>query len=202
MKSDDHGLARSVLEGDEAAVGLVIRWISQVLTWPRFWALREERPDLIQESLARVIASLQNGQFDPSRDLHAYVQGIARHAALQALEAASRRRGQDGDGGNGEDGGGGAGVEPSPADSIARQEIVRRVLDDASDDCRRLMRLYFLEGKSYEEIAAELIIPVGTVKSRLSRCLEAAQKALRVAVRRPAASHHPPKVRRREEPSS
>ena len=62
---------------------------------------------------------------------------------------------------------------------------MRRVLDEASEDCRLLMRLYFLEGKSYEEIAAELAIPVGTVKSRLSRCLDAAQKALRVAVRRP-----------------
>jgi RNA polymerase sigma factor (sigma-70 family) len=200
MKSSDHGLARSVLEGDEEAVGLVIRWISQVLTWPRFWALREERPDLVQESLARVIASLKNGQFDPSRDLHAYVQGIARHAALQALEAAIRRRGRDGDGGNGGDGGDGASAEPSPTDSLARQESVRRVMDDASDDCRQLMQLYFLEGKSYEEIAEELIIPVGTVKSRLSRCLEAAQKTLRVVVRRPAVSN-PPKTRRREEPS-
>jgi RNA polymerase sigma-70 factor (ECF subfamily) len=200
MKSSDHGLARSVLEGDDESVGLVIRWISQVLTWPRFWALREERPDLVQESLARVIASLKNGQFDPSRDLHAYVQGIARHAALQALDSASRRLGRDRGGGNGGDGSDGASTEPSPSDSVARQEIVHRVMDDASHDCRRLMRLYFLEGKSYEEIAAELIIPVGTVKSRLSRCLDAAQKTLHVAVRRPAVSH-PPKTRRREEPS-
>src|SRR5262245_58758653 len=159
MKYRDHDLARGVLEGNEEAVGLVIRWISQVVTWPRFWSLRQERSDLVQETLARVIASLKNGQFDPSRDLHAYVQGIARHTAQQAVEAALRRRGH---GGGDSDAGEvtlWASAGPPLAESVAQQELVRRVLDGASEECSLLMRLYFLEGKRYEEIAAELVVP-------------------------------------------
>jgi RNA polymerase sigma factor (sigma-70 family) len=196
MKYRDHDLARGVLEGDEEAVGLVIRWISQVLTWPRFWSLREERSDLVQETLARVIASLKNGQFDPSKDLHPYVQGIARHAALQAIEAAHRRRGRDGDDVEGTVW---ASTDQPLTESVAQHELVRRVLDEASEECSLLMRLYFLEGKGYEEIAAELVVPVGTVKSRLSRCLDAAQRSLRVVIHRPRA--HPVEPRRRKEQS-
>jgi RNA polymerase sigma-70 factor (ECF subfamily) len=202
MKYREHDLVRGVLDGDEEAIGLVIRWISQVLTWPRFWSLREERSDLVQETLARVISTLKNGQYDPSKELHPYVQGIARHTALQAVEAVRRRRGRDGDGPDGShdsDSSLWASAEPPLAESVAQQELVRRVLDEASDECSLLMRLYFLEGKSYEEIAGELVVPVGTVKSRLSRCLDAAQRDLRVAVRRPHA--HPVQPRRREEPS-
>jgi RNA polymerase sigma-70 factor (ECF subfamily) len=197
MKYRDHDLARGVLEGDEEAIGLVIRWIAQVLTWPRFWSLRKERSDLVQETLARVIASLKNGQFDPSKELHPYVQGIARHTALQAIEAAYRRRGREADDVEGTVW---ASTDPPLAESVAQQELVRRVLDGASEECSLLMRLYFLEGKSYEEIAGELVVPVGTVKSRLSRCLDAAQRDLRVAVRRPHAHPVQPR-RRREEPS-
>jgi RNA polymerase sigma-70 factor (ECF subfamily) len=203
MKYCQHDLVRGVLDGNEEAIGLVIRWISQVLTWPRFWSLRDERPDLVQESLARVIASLKNGQFDASKDLQAYVQGIARHTALQAVEAARRRRARgDADGnGDGEYGDGTlwASAGPPQAESVARQELVRRVLDGASEECSLLMRLYFLDGKSYEEIATELVVPVGTVKSRLSRCLDAAQRTLRVEVHRPRS--HTADPRRREEPS-
>jgi len=199
MRDGDRDLARGVLEGDEEAIGLVIRWISQVLTWPRFWSLREERRDLVQESLARVIASLKNGQFDPSKALAPYVQGIARHAALQTLGKTLRQQGRrhvkDEDGDVTLSASDGAPL----ADAVARQELVRRVMDGASEDCRLLLRLYFLEGKNYEEIGAELVIPVGTVKSRLSRCLDAAQKALRVAV--PRASLRPPAAQRREGPS-
>jgi len=202
MKYRDHDLARGVLEGDEEAIGLVIRWIAQVLTWPRFWSLREERSDLLQESLARVITTLKNGQYDPSKELHPYVQGIARHTAQQAIDAARRRPGRDADGPDGShdsDVALWASADPPLADSVAQRELVRRVLDEASEECSLLMRLYFLEGKSYEEIGRELVVPVGTVKSRLSRCLDAAQRSLRVAVHRPQA--HRVEPRRRREPA-
>src|SRR5437870_12130812 len=73
------------LENDPEALGQVIRWISTALTSPRFWSLRGEWPDLVQEVLARVVESLRLERFDASRDLRVYVQGIARYASLQAL---------------------------------------------------------------------------------------------------------------------
>jgi RNA polymerase sigma-70 factor (ECF subfamily) len=50
---------------------------------------------------------------------------------------------------------------------------VRRLVSDAlarlPDDAREICVLRDLEGLSYEEIAEALEIPVGTVRSRLSR---------------------------------
>jgi RNA polymerase sigma factor (sigma-70 family) len=171
----EHSTARRLLENEPKALSEVIHWISTTLTSPRFWSLREEWPDLVQEALARVVESLKQGRFDASRDFRVYVQGIVRHVSLQALarlvtslrmpEVPVSQK---------------TGVDPEGI-AISRQ-LVRRVLDLASEECRELMRLYFLEARSYEEIAASCTLPVGTVKSRLFRCLESAHEALRAGV--------------------
>ncbi|MCI0657541.1 MAG: hypothetical protein L0170_10790, partial [Acidobacteria bacterium] len=85
MPYSEHSVARRLLENDPEALGLVIRWISTALASPRFWLLRHEWPDLVQEVLSRVVESLRRERFDDSRDLRVYVQGIARFACLQAL---------------------------------------------------------------------------------------------------------------------
>lgn len=176
--------ARLLLDEDPDVLGRVVRWISVILTSPRFWSLRPDWPDLTQEVLSRLVASLKEGRYDPSRDFHAYVSGIAVHTAQQALEGSARRRNQ---------------VSADEAeivrddgvpagDEMSDRQAVRRILDEASEDCRALMRAYFLEEKDYESIAADLGIPVGTVKSRLSRCLDCARRSWRLAIRRPSAS--------------
>src|SRR2546425_10222495 len=73
------------LENDPEALQQVLRWISTALTSPRFWSLRGEWPDLMQEVLARVVESLRLNRFDPARDFRSYVQGIARFTCLQVL---------------------------------------------------------------------------------------------------------------------
>ncbi len=171
---------RRLLEGDPDALVEVVRRIASVLTLPRFWRLRGEWSDLHQEVLTKVIQSLRAGRFDPARPFHAYVQGIARHTALHALDKRSAR------GGAGNPGTGTVPQEAGPEEAVVRDQLVRRVLDLASEECRELMRAHFLEEKSYAEIAAAKGIPVGTVKSRLFRCLESAHEAIRGARRRTA----------------
>jgi RNA polymerase sigma-70 factor, ECF subfamily len=172
MPYSKHSVARRLLENDSEALGLVIRWISTALASPRFWLLRREWPDLVQEVLARVLESLRRERFDDSRDLRVYVQGIARFACLQAigkqLESAARGiPAEAADAGS-----------PDPVRRLIDIQLVRRVLDLASEDCRELFQLYYFDAQSYEEIAASMEIPVGTVKSRLFRCLESAHQAL------------------------
>jgi RNA polymerase sigma factor (sigma-70 family) len=172
----EHSTARRLLENEPQALSEVIHWISTTLTSPRFWSLREEWPDLVQEALARVVESLQEGRFDASRDFRVYVQGIVRHVSLQALaRLVNSSRMPEGF----------PAPQRHPVDpegaAISRQ-LVRRVLDLASEECRELMRLYFLETRSYEEIAGSCALPVGTIKSRLFRCLESAHEALRAGV--------------------
>jgi RNA polymerase sigma factor (sigma-70 family) len=160
-----------LLSNDLQALGQVNRWIALALTSPRFWALRPDWPDLHQEILARLIESLREGRFDPDRSLRTYVQGIVRHAAIEVL---ARRRLERDNGLQGTLRAGDAGSEQR----VIQLQVARRVIDLASDDCRELIRCYFFEDLSYGEIAMRRGIPVGTAKSRLFRCLEAAHHFL------------------------
>jgi len=166
----EHTLPGRLLKNDPEALAQIYRWTSTTLTSPRFWSLRLDWPDLLQESLSRVVESLRQERFDASRDFRTYVQGIARLVSLQALERLAIRRL----------------AEPEriesgsavPEAGVIDRQLVRRALDLASDECRELFRLYFFEAKTYQDISQTMDIPIGTVKSRLFRCLECAQRAL------------------------
>lgn len=168
-------LERGLLDDDAAARERVYRWIAVVLASPRFWSLRTWWSDLVQETLMRILESLRSGRFDPSRNFQFYVQGVARHTALQAMahESGFRRR---------------AGPDPPPVadgidERVIRLQLVRRALDLATDECRQLFKAYFFEERSYAELARQMEIPVGTVKSRLFRCLETAHRLVLRAAR-------------------
>jgi RNA polymerase sigma factor (sigma-70 family) len=164
-------LEQRVLESDEEAIGQVIRWIAMVLSSPRFWRLQHEWTDLHQDVLTRIIESLRTERYDASRDFHFYVLGITRFTALQAL---ARVQMQDRGRGLLEES-----AEPAAAERrLIERDLVRRVLDRASEECRELIRSYFFEGREYSELAGDLSVPVGTVKSRLFRCLESAHLVL------------------------
>lgn len=172
MSYAEQSIARRLLDEDPDALGEVMRWTSAILTAPKFWALREERPDLLQEVLARVLQSLRQGRFDGSCDLRVYVQGIARFVSLKAL--GRRRRALRMEEPESQE----AFSGPSHESRFIQRQLARRVLDLASRECRELMYLYFFEDRSYEEIAARLEVPSGTVKSRLFRCLQSVHQLL------------------------
>ena len=164
---------------DPEAVGTVSRWIAMVVASSRFQSVRSDWVDLHQEVMARVLESLRRENFDASRDFRAYVQGIARNTALQAL--IGQRRGT-------------RPLDETPLvdartesgeDDLARRLLARRVLDCASEGCRELMKMYFFERRSYDEIATALGVPIGTIKSRMFRCLESARREVRGHRRNP-----------------
>ena len=172
MGYDPGSVEQRLLANDPEALGQVIRWIAAGLASPRFWSLRSEWGDLHQEVLARVVESLNRGRFDASRDFRLYVQGVARYTALQALSGARRGMEMDPTMGNPS--------EPTgPERHLIERDLVRRALDCSTDECRALIHDYFLLGKDYAELAAEHGVPVGTVKSRLFRCLERLHSELR-----------------------
>lgn len=164
------------LRGEPEAVGEVSRWVARMVALPRFWALRNQWEDMHQEILGRVTESLRSGRFDRSRDFRAYVQGVARFTAMDAMGRAGRLGGPSA-----------AAVDPDELQgrggdlerAVAARQLARLILDAATDECRTVIRAYYFQGKAYREIAREQGIPVGTVKSRLFRCLSTAHDLLR-----------------------
>jgi RNA polymerase sigma-70 factor (ECF subfamily) len=65
-----------------------------------------------------------------------------------------------------------AGVLPEArAERMELRRIVREGIAGLSDKHRAVIVLYYLEGRSLQETAAELGLPVGTVKSRVHHAL-------------------------------
>ncbi len=166
MSYENDTIAGAFLAGSAAAHGQVSRWIAQTLTQPRFRALRDEWSDLHQEVGRRILESLRDERFDATRDLRVYVQSIARYVARDALmrKFRTRRFGQveslD------------VAIEGEEQDLVLTREMATKVMAEVSEPCRSLFRLYFYEEWSHEQIAQELGIAAGTVKSRLFRCLK------------------------------
>lgn len=163
------------LRGDDEVVAVIGRWIAQVLATARFRAIRSHWPDLHQEVQGRLIESFRQGRYDPSRELRVYVQGIARFTAFKAMSRWSTR-----ERGNVEvaEDGSGLPATGSGEESLIAAELARRALELSSGECSGLIRAYFLEERAYGEIAKRYNSPVGTIKSRLFRCLEKIHKEL------------------------
>ena len=184
MVESERNVAQGMEGDDQESLGIVLRWISATLNSPRFWSLRGEWLDLQQEVVMRVVESLRLGRYDRSREFRLYVQGIARFTALQALEKQMHSRA------------GRAALhltdreEPDWERHVGARQAARWVLDNASPECRSLIVDYYFKEMNYAEIAGSRALPVGTIKSRLFRCLEAAYRSLRGNRRAPGTNTH------------
>ena len=194
MPYDTGSIERRLLDNDLKALEVVTRWIAVALTSPRFWSLRAAWPDITQDILMRLIESLKRDRYDASRDFRAYVQGITRHAALEEMERQIHHPRSGAGPGQSDDGAG-------PEVETIRRQMVRRILDLTSEECRSLIRAYFFEDRAYAEIAESQGVPLGTIKSRLFRCLEAAHLSLHGTVRPGNQSRSLGNKHRTEEPS-
>jgi RNA polymerase sigma-70 factor (ECF subfamily) len=120
--------------------------------------------DVTQETFLALLKS--GARFDPSRGaLESFLYGIARNQARKRLD--NVREGELKDGAE-EDTGADAGV----LEELTRREaveLVRSAVLSLPPQYREAVVLCDLQESSYEEAAAALDCPVGTVRSRLSR---------------------------------
>jgi RNA polymerase sigma-70 factor (ECF subfamily) len=150
--------------------------------------------DAAQDSLLRLFDSF--ARFDPSRPLRPWLARIVRN---RALDLRRRRRARPTvsldallDDGLPEAPTAGAG----PEERAARRELQRRVwraLQETSAAHREILVLRDYQDLSYQEIAAVLGIPVGTVMSRLHAARRSLRRALEAGAgpaRLPGGAHH------------
>jgi RNA polymerase sigma-70 factor (ECF subfamily) len=129
--------------------------------------------DAANETLRRAIE--RPDSLRDSRALRAWVLGIARHVALDVIRARKRARAHDEL--VEEPGSQRTGVEladggPDPYERVAearRAEMVKKAFEQLPEGQRKALMMFHLEGLEYQEIAARLEVPLGTIATWVSR---------------------------------
>jgi RNA polymerase sigma-70 factor (ECF subfamily) len=175
---DDSSLVARALAGDPSAyAGLLSRHRSRVLGLAlRMVRNADDAADIAQEAFLRAFQSLAG--FDPGKSFGAW---IAKITANLCIDHYRRRRlrtvsldgsAEEGRGDRGDHPWEFADARPGPEAILVHNESERR-LDDLIASLppryRMVILLRYKEDLAYEEIAAVLGVPLGTVKARLHR---------------------------------
>ncbi len=160
----DRDLLERFVAGDQEAFEALFRQLSSEV---HRWVMRIVRDesaadDVLVEAFWRAYRG--RARFDPSRSFGAWLRRIATNAALDELRAQRKRAGT----GTADDGiAAPAGPDGAMAQAIA---LAFRALPPR---LQLVASLALIEERPYAEIADALSLPVGTVKSRVSRAAEA-----------------------------
>lgn len=184
----DEQLFESYRDGDVAALRTLIeRYHDDLLRFlNRLTGDRQGAEDVFQETFLQIHQS--QGTFDATRRFKPWLFTIAANKARDQLRRKGRRHevdlmapvAGDGDGGGGE--GGQTFVDlmeveiPAPGDPMLtreRDEAVQKAVDRMPGALKEILLLAYFQRLSYNQIADELDIPLGTVKSRLHAAVAA-----------------------------
>lgn len=154
----------------DPTIDLIEAEIPRLRRYARFLVGDVDRADdLVQESLTRAIAKIDS--WEPVTNIRAWLFVIMRNCYFNELRRSSRspiiEQADDT-------------LASTPGNQeahIALQEV-RRAFLQLSEEHREVLLLIAIEGLAYEEAAAIIGVPIGTVRSRASR----ARQALRQAV--------------------
>ena len=173
-------LARAAAKGDidafETLLGLYQNKVYGLAL--RMCGSEEDAWDVAQEAFLAAWKGLP--RFRGEAGFSTWLYRLTSNAAIDHLRRVKRQRGEvslDG---------GGPGLDavddaPSPqaqAEETELREAVAEGLSMLSEDHRQALLLRELRGLSYEEIASELRVDLGTVKSRISRARGSLRKIL------------------------
>lgn len=181
----DQELVRRVQRGDSAAFDALVRKYQHriVALIGRYIADWSECQDVAQETFIRAYRALPN--FRGDSQFYTWLHRIAVNTAKNHLVASSRRPPTDDvDAGDAEqyDSGTRLRETATPENELLRQEIeltVMRAVEALPEELRMAINLREVDGLSYEEIAARMDCPIGTVRSRIFRAREAIDNELR-----------------------
>jgi RNA polymerase sigma factor (sigma-70 family) len=131
---------------------------------------QEDGDDVVQLALEKALA--RTDQWTPGTRLDSWMFRIMQNTWIDEVRARQRRNETFVDEGEAERAG--AATGDTHVDALA----VRQAVAQLSDEHRAVVGLVLVEGLSYDEAAAVLDIPVGTLTSRLSRAREALKAML------------------------
>jgi RNA polymerase sigma-70 factor, ECF subfamily len=139
---------------------------------------REEAEDLVQETYAKALKGF--GSFQPGTNFRAWIFRILRNTFLTSRTGLAATKTVPLETENGEEQV--VAISRETPESLlleqADQQRVQAALEQVPVIFREVLLLCDVEEMSYQEIAETLVVPIGTVMSRLYR----ARKALRAAL--------------------
>jgi RNA polymerase sigma-70 factor (ECF subfamily) len=128
--------------------------------------------DLVQEAFSRALE--HSGSYDPSRPFDSWLLRILHNIFLDSMRRHSHTRTVSLDAPSPVEDAGWADLlpteDPSPTDELVRKEsldLLQKALARLPTTYRSAVALCDIEGLAYEEIAAVMEVPVGTVRSRI-----------------------------------
>jgi RNA polymerase sigma-70 factor (ECF subfamily) len=159
---DDAELAQRFAAGEEEAVTAVYRrYAGPVLTVAMGTLGRRDLADeAVQTTMLKAWRAADS--FDTSRELAPWLYAIARRVSIDIYRRESRMTASE----LGDDD---VAVVPLSFERTWEAWEVRSALDKLPPDEREVVRLSHLVGMTHQQIAEQLGVPLGTVKSRSSR---------------------------------
>jgi len=180
----DQELVVRVQQGDKKAFDLlVLKYqlrLSKLVS--RFLRNQSDVPDVVQEAFIKAYRALPN--FRGESAFYTWLYRIAINTAKNHLVAQSRKSPANSiDVQDAEDYGASEWLKEyaSPEREVLAAELkatIHQAMRDLPSDLREAITLREIEGLSYEDIAAVMDCPIGTVRSRIFRAREAIDSKL------------------------
>lgn len=170
----DREVVARFLRGEPEAVATLDGWIVRA-AWPYQRRLANRWDDVLQDVRLEVTRLLGDGKFRGESSLRTYLWRVVSHTCLDQIRAQTKWQWAELDTLEQDDGRAAGPVQPV-GDDPAERDLLMRVLDRASQECRELWRMLVL-GLSYREMSLRLQVAEGTLRVRVLRCRERAVAA-------------------------
>jgi RNA polymerase sigma-70 factor (ECF subfamily) len=184
-KNLDQELVERVQQGDKTAFDILVRRYEHKLVnvISRYIRDSSEVLDVTQEAFIKAYRALPKFRGDSA--FYTWLYRIAINTAKNHLVASSRRPpGDDVDARDAEQFEAESGLKEyaTPERMALSAELattIQTAIDDLPEELRTAIVLRELDGMSYEEIAAAMDCPIGTVRSRIFRARDAIERRMR-----------------------
>lgn len=171
-------LLQRVALGDRQAFAAIFAHYAPLLkAFARFDTADADQSQLAEELVQEVMIKVwqKSGSFDPTKSAATtWIYTLARNARIDMLRRLNRQAAQPLD----SDDYWHPVDEETPVSQLIRKRIeenIRHNLDDLPIEQSNVLHKIYLEGKTQAEVAEEMDLPLGTVKSRVRRALDKLQ---------------------------
>lgn len=167
MRPEDNKIITAFLDSDPSAVRIVDSWIRRAAS-PYRRRLTTQWEDALQSARTEIVRLLQTSAFRGESSLKTYLWRVVNNACINAIRSQRRAPLTSLDDAPEPESPSGS----SPFDLVVgkeRQELLLRVLEESSPECRELWSM-IVAGMTYKEMSQQLGTAEGALRVKVLRC--------------------------------